>query len=112
MSTPVISDNNAAYFQALQPGNFHQIASGAASVQSLVMDASTTIVRIFCTQDTWLNFGVNPTATASGSGAAKSGNILQRGGFVDFYGIKKSAGWQIAVIQDSSGGKVDITEGL
>lgn len=110
MSTTVVTDNAMAYFQALTPGSFQQVTTSASNAQSVAMDASTTIVKVFCTQDCWLAFGVNPVA-AAGSVGSKAAFVMLRGGFAAYFGIPKNKGYKIAVVQDSTGGTLDILEG-
>lgn len=66
------------------------------------MQASTTLVRIFATQDCFIKVGVNPTAIANSS-------MFVPGGIIDFIGVQP--GDKIAVIRSSSDGTLYLTEG-
>lgn len=110
MSTTVVTDNAANYFQALNPGNFHFFNFGLASAQSAQLDATTTLVKLFATQDCWVAFGTNPTA-AVGSAGVKGASVRLRGGFASYFGVPRGQGYKIAAIQDSQGGVLDILEG-
>lgn len=82
-------------------GSDKVVAIGAASVQSTAVGASTYGVLLSCTSNCHIQFGMNPTATAS-SWLLKStdpGLIL---------GI--APGEKIAVIEDSAVGNLYIVE--
>ena len=121
MSSTTPSEKNASDFQAIVPGKTHIIAFTNSSIQSNAFEIRsssedisadhTTILRLFATQDCWLNFGSNPTAVANSAGAPgnKDDSYFLPGGFIDFIGVRP--GEKLAVIRNSANGNLYITEG-
>lgn len=105
MSTQPLSDTETSQhiFQAIVPSASQSISTSGASTQSTQFSGTTTIIRIFCTQDTFIAFGSNPTANTSGS------SLFMPGGIVEYFGVTPST--KIAVIQSSMSGTVYCTEG-
>lgn len=91
-------------FQCVSPGASQAIAVGAASIQASAFTSGVTIIRLFSTVDAWVCFGTNPTAVAEGASS-----MFLPSGIVEYFEIK--AGEKIAVIQNSSPGKLYVTEG-
>lgn len=104
MSAAPFIQNYSGVYPAIFPGKFQQISfSGAASV-GVGFSTRTTIVRLFATQDCWVQMGLNPTATAAGPDS-----FVIRGGIVHFFGV--NSGWKISAIQNTVSGVLDILEG-
>lgn len=91
-------------FQCISPGVSQSLTVGASSVQSALPQAGVTIVRLFSTVDAWIAFGTNPTAVAEASNS-----MFLPGGIVEYFEIGVAE--KIAVIRNSTSGKLYITEG-
>lgn len=90
-------------FQAIYPGVSQKKAFNGTSAQSTAVGISTSIVRLVATEDCHLAFGTNPTAVADGT------CMFLPADTECYIGIQPSH--KIAVIQDSAGGDLFITEG-
>lgn len=90
-------------FPNMYQGTCQKVTSGAASVQSAAVGVRTTLLRIYATQDVHVKIGANPTAVADGTSMFLPKN------WVDYIGC--APGDKVAVIQDSVGGLLFITEG-
>lgn len=90
-------------YQAIRPGGTQEVAFTGTSAQSSAFGAKTGLIRVFATKDCWLNFGANPTATAS----AGTSVFLPATTIEWFY---VTPGEKVAVIQDSDGGDLHIVE--
>lgn len=97
-----INPNPYAGFQAIFPGTSQKKTTSGSSQQSSAVGANTTIVRLYATQDTYVEIGSNPTATTTTS-------MFLPLGFVEYFGI--TPGHKIAYIQSTSAGTLFITEG-
>ncbi len=91
-------------FETIIPGVSQLIAVSNASVQGSALGISTTVVRLFATNDCYIKLGANPTALADGT------SMFVPGGIVDFIGV--TPGDKIAVIRYASNGSLFVTEGL
>lgn len=91
-------------FQAICIGTSQVITTSASSQQSTAVSDQTSIVRLFCTKDCFIQIGQNPTVTASGT----TGAFLP-GGIIEYFGVNPKD--KIAVIQASASGTLYITEG-
>ena len=120
MSTPAVSDNNAAFFQALVPGlpsaQLHSWKSftGTASYTAN-LEAGTTLLGVFATQDCWLRLVESTSsdvATIPAEGA-KSSTFFLPGGIKDFIGIPRKDGvlYKISVVRNASSGTLYLSEG-
>lgn len=79
----------------------HQTVSiGATSVQSAAFNASTKSVRLYASVGCYIDAGTNPTATSS--------KIYLPAGSVEYFGV--IPGHKIAVLQETTGGTLRITE--
>ena len=79
------------------------IAVGASSVQSVVFDAQTREIRVVSTTNCHINIAVNPTAAATdNNGMYLPANV------VEYFHV--SGGDRLAVIQDSAGGTIAVSE--
>lgn len=118
MSTGAESEFNAPNFQAVKPGKSCYVNFTNTSAQSpafeerpeadnadLTID-NTTLIRLFSTQDCWINLGANPTAIAGST--SKGDSFFLPGGIVDFVGVEP--GWKLAVIRDTADGRLHINE--
>ncbi len=90
-------------FETIIPGVSQKLAISASSVQSAAFGASTTVLRLFATNDCYILLGSDPTALADGT------CMFVPGGIVDFVGVLPGA--KLAVIQFSQNGYLFITEG-
>lgn len=89
-------------FQAFYPGTAQKITTSGSS-QQLTLQAQTSLVRLFCTKDCHIKRGTNPTAAADGT------SMFLPGGIVEYVAVLP--GEKIAVIQDSTGGTLFVSEG-
>lgn len=105
MSSTVKSEKHANYFQAIVPGVSQKLTFTGTSQQSAAFQDTTTIIRVFVTQDAWVVTGSNPTAAAD-----DGSSMFLPGGTWEYIGVEP--GDKIAVILDSVGGDMHITEGL
>lgn len=105
MSSAPFIKNHSSVFPAIFAGNFQQVSfTGTHAVSSPFSDR-TTIIKLFATQDCWIQLGTNPEATASGPDSC-----IIRGGIIQYLGVYP--GWAISVLQASSAGTLDLLEGL
>lgn len=88
-------------YQAILLGTAQKLTTGASSVQAVPFQLSTTIVRLFATEDTYINIGLNPTAT--------SASHFQPGGIIEYYTVLN--GYTLAALQVSTSGILYISEG-
>ena len=88
-------------FDAIYPGTSQKITTSGSSQQSSAFSSNTTIVRLFSTQDCYVAFGTNPTATSS--------SMFLPAGIVEYFGVTESS--KLAVLQVTSSGILYITEG-
>lgn len=89
-------------FQAIYQGTVQNVSIGASSVQSTAVGEGTKVVRLVATSACYVLVGDNPTVSAS------NGTYLAAGQ-PELVGIKP--GQKVAVIQASSGGSLNMTEG-
>lgn len=79
------------------------ITVGAASAQSAVWATTTREIRVVSTTNCHVNIGQNPTAAASdNNGFYLPANV------VEYFHV--SPGQRLAVIQDSAGGTMTVSE--
>ena len=90
-----------ATFGAIRVVTSWYLNSTNASTQSTPFSAVTTTVRVFCTKDTFVAFGPNPTATGS--------SCYLPAGIVMDYAV--TAGDKLAVLRVSANGVLYVTEG-
>ena len=89
-------------FDVIFQGASQKITTVGSSVQSTAVGSATTIVRLYATQNTYVEIGSNPTATTASS-------MYLPLGFVEYFGV--TPGHKIACIQDTDSGTLFITEG-
>lgn len=83
------------------PGLANQeLTVGAASVQSAAFNANTTYIRLATTTACRFLVGRNPTALATSAYLPANA--------VEYFGV--NPGDKVAVIQDTAGGKITVTE--
>ena len=105
MSIAAVADGfQKGMFQCISPGKSYALSVGAASVQGALPSSGVTIVRLFSTVDAWVAFGTNPTASIEGVTS-----VFMPGGVVEYFEIRPDE--KIAVIRNSSSGKLYVTEG-
>lgn len=111
MSTGAPSQFNAAYFQAIVPGNAWAVTIGSGATKAQVpFAATTTLIRLAPSSDCHVAFGVNPVAVVpSAGGAVVSNQVICRGGGVYYVGV--TPGQYLSVIEDSGAGVLHVTEG-
>lgn len=100
---PELSVNSREHFQAIIPGTSQRVAIGGVSTQSSAFGSLTSIIRVLPTQDCHIKLGSNPTAVANGTSIF----LVAAGEY--YFGV--TGGHKLAVIQDSAGGFIYITEG-
>lgn len=88
-------------FDAIFPGTSQKVAFSSVSSQSAALGSSTTLVRVMASQNCYLAFGANPTATTSTS-------LFLPTGVIEKFGVTSAT--KIAVIRDSADGNLYITE--
>lgn len=108
MSTTVRTDKHAAFFQTIKPGKCQKIDFTNTSKQSTAFASTTTLIRVFPTQDCFVKIGANPTAVAAAEGSTVEDTIFLPGGLVDFIGVEP--GEKIAVVRNATSGTLHITE--
>lgn len=94
-------DKNSKGYQAVIAGTQQTVSVGAGSTQSSAFATGVRIIRVFSTQDCFLKFGSDPTATTS--------DCFCAGGIYQYYGVQE--GWKVAAIRSSSSGSLYICEG-
>lgn len=95
-------DRNGHPIQVLEPGTtIADDVDGSSDNNALPTGASSgEIVRVACSQDTYINFGgISVTAAAS--------NILMPAG-VEYFQVPEGAGY-IAYLQVSTAGRISVT---
>ena len=124
MSTGAVSDKNAAYFQAIVPGDpaaddgkgtSHLMAFTDTAGDSLPFHEDTTILELFSTQDCW----VLMKKTGNASVAAVPANKVRTyskfipGGITCFLGVPRVDGSQycLSVVRNATSGTLYLTEG-
>jgi len=89
-------------YTSIFPVAIATVAFTGTSGQSAAFSANVSIARFYSTEDCFLVFGANPTATSSG--------IFFPGGIVEYYGVVP--GQKVAVIRSVTSGNLHIVEGL
>lgn len=118
MSRMQPSDNNVDAFQALVPGEGlnHYKDFTASNTYSANLDANTSMVSLFATQDCWCRLvpssSSDVAAAPSGEGV-KGSSFFVPGGITAFFGIPKTEGtvYRVAVVRDTISGRLHISEG-
>lgn len=95
--------SQAGTFEAILPGTSQALAFNGTSAQSTAVGASTTLVRLFATEDCFILIGSSPVAAANSS-------MFIAAGIYDFVGIQPLQ--KIAAIQSSASGTLYITEAV
>lgn len=105
MSTiPIASQSSPgnSTFQCIKPGNFQKITTSGTSQQSSAFAATTSVVYVYATADTFLAFGSNPTASSST-------HFLPLG-TIQYYMVDPAT--KLAAIQSTASGTLYISEAL
>ena len=101
-------DSHGQVIPALTPGDSQNVATSAVSAQSTAITADIAVVRLFGTEDMYIEFGSNPTALTNGT------SMYLPAGVPEYFAVPrtlKAAGTcKIAAIQVSTGGVLNITE--
>lgn len=104
-STKPQSNEGEGWDDAIFPGVSQKVAFTGTSAKSTVLQARTSVVRLYATQDCHIKVAPDATATAVADGTCyflpKTVQVM----------IGVVPGQKIAVIQDSAGGNLFITEG-
>ena len=91
----------------------HAISFNATSVQTPAMQANTTYVELFATQDCFISVGCDtnedPVAAAPDGTPFSSNGIMIPGGVKSWKAVEP--GYKIAVIRISNNGVLYVTEG-
>lgn len=85
---------------AYRPGTSQGITTNGTSQQSSALSADASIARVAVNQDTYIEIGSNPTATAN--------SLMMPAGAIEFFAV--NAADKVAVLQVSEAGRVSITE--
>jgi len=88
---------------AFLPGTTQNITTSGTSQASSAFATSTSIIRVTCTQDIYIQLGNSPTASATGC-------MLITAGSAEFLAVDSVNNQKIAVIQVTSAGVCSITE--
>lgn len=86
---------------AFVPGTTQNITTSGSSQASDAVGQDTSIIRIACQQDTYVELGSTPTAS--------SGSMLISGGSTEFLSVEPNT-TKVAVLQVTTAGIVSITE--
>lgn len=89
------------FVEAIVPATTQVVAIGSTSVQSSALGASTKLVSLAATAACHVEFGANPTATNSTSMYIPANSVVK---------VAVTPSTKIAVIQNSTGGNLYITE--
>lgn len=89
-------------FDVIFAGTNQKVTTTGTSAQSTAVGSATTIVRLYASQNMYIQISSNPTA------AVASSTYLPTG-IVEYFGI--TPGDKIAAIQDTTTGTLFITEG-
>lgn len=92
-------DNNGTAMQVTGWPSAENVAFNGTSAQSSVFSPSTFLVRLVATENCRVAFGADPTALATSS--------LVLANTPEY--VKATPGQRLAVIQDSTGGTLNIT---
>lgn len=82
------------------PGSSTGYTTTGASQQSFAFSSTVSIVRVAVNQDTYVEVGASPVATAN--------SPMMPAGSVEFFAV--TAGQQVAFLQVSSAGRITVTE--
>ena len=111
-------DANGNPGMAIMPRVCQVVAVSGSSAQSAALDVNTTIIRLVATTNCWVALGTNPTAqqhavTTTQPGVSL-GSFYLAAGVVETWAapsaIPAGSSWKVAVIQDTAGGYLSITE--
>lgn len=94
------TDGNGEAIQALRPSITHTLNFTGISTATPVFQKTTVVVRVYATQDCFVDFGVTPVADNT--------QMPLPGGLVEFFKVEDND--KIAAIQDTSAGTLYITE--
>jgi len=93
------------HLQALIPTLPQKFNFNGTSAQcSNFFHPNTTCIRVFPTEDCYIKFGSDPTAT--------SNDVFCPGGIIQYFGVSPDNDNKIAAIQSSTAGTLHIFEGL
>ena len=96
----LIRDSNGNVVQAMAPGASQSVATSGSSAQSAAFGTDTTVVRLMASQDVYLAFGSNPTATSTG--------LHLPAGVPEYFAV--TAGEKVAALQVSAAGALNVVE--
>lgn len=88
----------------IKPGTTQNVSTSGTSAQSSAVGASTQYAALCCTEDCWIAIGANPTAAAD---ASNNSFFLPAKLWLP---VQITPGHKVAVIQDSTGGTLNIVE--
>ncbi len=95
-----VSGDHGSSFPAAYIGASQTISVSGTSAQSTAFSSSTTLIRLFSTEDCYIAMGDSPTANSSG--------MFLPGGIVEYVGVK--TGQKLAAIRDANSGTLYVTE--
>lgn len=103
MPTSLPRDDRKQTIQVLQPGVTQVIVMDTES-QATTAITNTSVIRVLATADCHIVVGVSPTATLS--------DLYIPANVPEYFEIGQDGNNQLAVVQDSAGGTIYITEML
>lgn len=89
-------------FQTIIPGASHTLTTSGTSQLISGFAVTTTLLRLQCTEDCFIQRGLNPVASSS--------TMFLKGGTVEFIGILDND--KLAVIQSTTSGTFYCTEAV
>lgn len=113
-STPVRTDKHNSYFQAIQVKRSHYVSFTGTAKNSTVLDDTTSLVRVFATQDCWISIistGGTAAAAPSGEQVPVTSVSFIPGGITEFIGVPVGlTNAVVSVIRDTTSGTLHISE--
>ncbi len=100
MSFQPISTGALGY-QAIRLGTAQSLTTSGSAVQCVPFQSSTSIIRVFCTKDMYIDIGLNPTATSS--------SHFMPGGIIEYFTVL--SGYKLSAVQVSESGVLYLSEG-
>lgn len=114
-SSPVSSEKHSSYFQAMYIKQSHAKSFTASAADSRILSDSTSLVRLFATQDCWVAIGASGSVTASActtDGPIVTSVSFIPGGIYEFLGVPPGiTNPVISVISNGTSGTLHILEG-
>lgn len=114
-STTVKTENHNSYFQAQYIKQSQAVGFSSVAVNSRIISDTTSLIRLFATQDCWVSIGASGSAVAAAcvtNGPIVSNVAFIPGGVYEYLGIPGAVTNPIiSVISNGSDGVLHILEG-